>query len=98
MWPCCALADYCSARLPAPLHAPAPPAPHPTPSHPTHPLHPLPPTQVLPEAPAELVVELSRRYILLYEKITGQQFVPAPLDQSPAQRMAANISKALEAL
>lgn len=30
--------------------------------------------QVLPEAPQELVAELSRRYILLYEIITGNQF------------------------
>jgi phosphoribosylaminoimidazole-succinocarboxamide synthase len=28
----------------------------------------------LPEAPSELVVELSIRYIYLYEKITGQKF------------------------
>ncbi len=30
---------------------------------------------VLPEAPPELVAELSRRYIELYEKITGESFV-----------------------
>ena len=30
--------------------------------------------KVIPEAPKELVTELSRRYILLYELITGQQF------------------------
>lgn len=30
----------------------------------------------LPEAPKELVEELSRRYIQMYEKITGEQFVP----------------------
>jgi phosphoribosylaminoimidazole-succinocarboxamide synthase len=30
---------------------------------------------VLPPAPAELVAELARRYILLYELITGQTFV-----------------------
>jgi phosphoribosylaminoimidazole-succinocarboxamide synthase len=30
--------------------------------------------KVLPEAPAELVAELSSRYITLYEKITGQKF------------------------
>jgi phosphoribosylaminoimidazole-succinocarboxamide synthase len=29
---------------------------------------------VLPEAPSELVNELSRRYIMLYEVITGEQF------------------------
>lgn len=31
--------------------------------------------EVLPEAPKELVLELSRRYILLYELITGERFV-----------------------
>jgi phosphoribosylaminoimidazole-succinocarboxamide synthase len=31
---------------------------------------------VLPEAPAELVQELSRRYIAIYEEITGQGFEP----------------------
>lgn len=30
----------------------------------------------LPEAPQELVEELSRRYIQMYEQITGQKFVP----------------------
>lgn len=30
---------------------------------------------VLPEAPAELVAEMSRRYIEMYEKITGEKFV-----------------------
>lgn len=31
--------------------------------------------EILPEAPAELVNELSRRYIMLYEMITGDDFV-----------------------
>ncbi len=31
---------------------------------------------VLPEAPANLVEEMSRRYIEMYEKIIGQKFVP----------------------
>ena len=30
----------------------------------------------LPEAPAELVAELSRRYIQMYEQITGKKFMP----------------------
>ena len=30
--------------------------------------------ETLPEAPKELVVELSRRYIKLYETITGKEF------------------------
>jgi hypothetical protein len=29
---------------------------------------------ILPEAPAELVNELSRRYIMIYEVLTGEQF------------------------
>ena len=32
--------------------------------------------KVLPEAPAELVEELSRRYIQMYEQITGRRFIP----------------------
>ncbi len=32
--------------------------------------------KVLPEAPAELVEELSRRYIQMYEQITGKKFIP----------------------
>lgn len=31
----------------------------------------------LPEAPQELVEELSRRYIQMYERITGETFIPA---------------------
>ena len=31
---------------------------------------------ILPEAPRELVQELSRRYIQMYEQITGEEFVP----------------------
>jgi phosphoribosylaminoimidazole-succinocarboxamide synthase len=42
---------------------------------PSHHHHPLPGcVQVLPQAPVELISELSRRYVLLYETITGQQF------------------------
>ncbi|MDR3527890.1 MAG: phosphoribosylaminoimidazolesuccinocarboxamide synthase [Rhizomicrobium sp.] len=41
---------------------------------------------VLPEAPAELVTELSRRYIALYQQLTGEAFV---IDRSvhPVERM-----------
>eukprot|EP00884_Botryococcus_braunii_P013198 jgi/Botrbrau1/2187/Bobra.101_2s0020.1 len=53
---------------------------------------------VLPPAPPELVAELSRRYVLLYEKITGQQFEPPPPDISPRKRMEKNIKAALEKL
>ena len=36
--------------------------------------------EVLPEAPEELVVELSKRYIQLYEMITGYEFKAEPGD------------------
>lgn len=36
--------------------------------------------EVLPDAPEELVVELSKRYIQLYEMITGQEFRAEPGD------------------
>jgi phosphoribosylaminoimidazole-succinocarboxamide synthase len=51
--------------------------------------------QVLPEAPRELVEELSRRYVYLYERITGQHFVPPPLEQPVGERMLANMAKYL---
>ncbi|EIE20476.1 hypothetical protein COCSUDRAFT_37771 [Coccomyxa subellipsoidea C-169] len=54
--------------------------------------------KVLPEAPAELVKELSRRYILLYEKITGQCFEIPPLGTDPKHRMAENVRKSLKRL
>ncbi len=38
---------------------------------------------VLPEAPQELVEELSRRYIQMYEQITGEKFVPGELPVIP---------------
>ena len=56
------------------------------------------PEQVLPEAPAELVSELSRRYILLFETITGQRFQPAPVGEDPAARMERNVTAALAEL
>ena len=37
--------------------------------------------KTLPEAPLELVEELSRRYVVLYETITGLDFVPASAEQ-----------------
>ena len=49
----------------------------------------------LPEAPEELVIELSRRYILLYEMITGQPFdFPVP-GQKIHNRMYHNLSEYL---
>ena len=55
-------------------------------------------SQELPEAPAELVTQLSRRYIQLYEKITGEQFEPVLSAQDPQERMAAAIQAALQQL
>lgn len=49
---------------------------------------------VLPEAPRELVAELSRRYIYLYETITGQRFEPADLAVEPNARMARSLKAA----
>lgn len=49
--------------------------------------------EVLPEAPVELVRELSRRYILLYEKITGEAFVPANPKIPPSERINSAIEK-----
>jgi phosphoribosylaminoimidazole-succinocarboxamide synthase len=46
---------------------------------------------VLPEAPRELVEELSRRYVYLYEKITGQQFQPPDSATPVDDRIAANM-------
>lgn len=45
---------------------------------------------VLPEAPKELVAELSRRYIEIYEKITGQEF-KHDFSISPLQRIENNL-------
>ncbi len=46
---------------------------------------------VLPEAPSELVEELSRRYVCMYEQITGAGFVAAeqPADQRIARALRA---------
>ena len=47
----------------------------------------------LPEAPESLVRELSRRYILLYETITGEAFLPPCPDVSPNERIQQAIAK-----
>ena len=51
--------------------------------------------EVLPKAPAELVVELSQRYIKLYEMITGETFVTPPADMDVQERLNNNVAKAL---
>jgi phosphoribosylaminoimidazole-succinocarboxamide synthase len=51
--------------------------------------------EVLPEAPDELVIELSRRYIQLYEMITGNDF-PFPDAAEPvSDRISKNLEKFL---
>lgn len=50
--------------------------------------------ETLPEAPAELVRELSRRYVLLYETITGQAFALPPLDVDCNERICNNLRQA----
>lgn len=48
--------------------------------------------EILPEAPEDLVVELSSRYITLFEMITGEEF--EPVEGDPAQKLqeaAANL-------
>lgn len=46
--------------------------------------------EVLPEAPKELVEELSRRYIQMYEQITGEKFQPG--EQPIIPRMEKNLT------
>lgn len=47
-----------------------------------------------PAAPDEIIGELARRYVYVYEQLTGQKFVPS-LDADPAARIEANVLKAL---
>lgn len=46
----------------------------------------------LPDAPPELVRELSRRYLLLYEVITGERFHFPETDDPVADRIARNLA------
>ena len=52
--------------------------------------------QTLPEAPVELVTELARRYVLLYEMITGEEFQIPSLEEDPLERMKACVEVALQ--
>lgn len=47
----------------------------------------------LPPAPDDLVVELSRRYIFLYEKITGRRFEFPDAHLPVAERIARNLAR-----
>jgi phosphoribosylaminoimidazole-succinocarboxamide synthase len=49
--------------------------------------------EILPEAPSELVVELSARYIHLYEMITGEDFTFPELNQSMEERISNNLKQ-----
>ncbi|KAK3279144.1 hypothetical protein CYMTET_12957 [Cymbomonas tetramitiformis] len=51
--------------------------------------------EVLPEAPAELVAELSRRYIRLYETITGEPFKPSPPEDNTPESVSKLVTAAL---
>ena len=48
--------------------------------------------EVLPAAPDDLVIELSRRYIYLYEKITGRSFEFPEADHSIETRLESNLA------
>lgn len=48
--------------------------------------------EVLPEAPPDLVAELSRRYIMLYEMITGEKFQANP-GEDIAKRIENNLKQ-----
>ena len=47
--------------------------------------------KTLPAAPADMVAELSSRYIQIYEQITGRKF-KADLETPIAQRIEKNLS------
>lgn len=54
--------------------------------------------EVLPEAPKELVSELSWRYIVLYETITGTKFVLPDVKENLHDRIIRNVQDALSLL
>lgn len=51
--------------------------------------------QSIPELTDEKIEEISQRYIELYEQITGEKFIKAPLDELEA-RIQTNVAKFLE--
>lgn len=54
--------------------------------------------EVLPDAPEDLVSELSWRYILLYETITKSKFEMPSLKEPIHDRISSNVSRALSSL
>jgi hypothetical protein len=51
--------------------------------------------ETLPEAPEELIIELSSRYIYLYETITGQLFPFPDPGKSVKERINENLRNVL---
>lgn len=51
--------------------------------------------KIAPEPPAEILNEMSNRYIFVYERLTGKKFIPSKGD--PLARIEANVRRALEA-
>jgi phosphoribosylaminoimidazole-succinocarboxamide synthase len=49
----------------------------------------------LPPAPADLVIELSSRYIYLYETISGEQFPLPPVGETILERIVSNLKEYL---
>jgi phosphoribosylaminoimidazole-succinocarboxamide synthase len=51
--------------------------------------------KVLPQAPEDLVIELSRRYIQLFEMITGEEFAvdPRPIEQRIVENMRGHLPR-----
>lgn len=50
----------------------------------------------LPEAPQDIIDELTRRYIYVYEQLSGQNFQPVADDEDSLKRIEQNILKALK--
>lgn len=48
---------------------------------------------VLPEAPKEMVEELSKRYIMIYEGITGKKFIGATETENIEERIKNNLNR-----
>ena len=47
----------------------------------------------MPEAPADLVAELSRRYVRIFEQITGKKFEAPKPGEDIAERIEKNLKK-----
>jgi phosphoribosylaminoimidazole-succinocarboxamide synthase len=54
--------------------------------------------QAMPDIPDDFVEEISKRYIELYEQLTGQTFTPPGQTQDAVARIEANVINALEKL